>query len=89
MLEQVRRRRVRESVHTCIGPRAGAQALQLTSGFPDRSHDYPGRRTGRYEHETVNRDLSRVRNASDWVESAVTTGSSSLDEGPAALLRGE
>ncbi|MDH6137990.1 hypothetical protein P3T37_007433 [Kitasatospora sp. MAA4] len=41
------------------------------------------------ERETVNRNLARVRGASDWVESAVTTGNASLDEGLAALLRGE
>ncbi|MER7772369.1 DUF6192 family protein [Kitasatospora sp. NPDC096140] len=39
------------------------------------------------ERATVERNLSRVRGASDWVEAAVTTGNTGLDEGLAALLR--
>ncbi|MFJ2191899.1 DUF6192 family protein [Kitasatospora sp. NPDC087861] len=41
------------------------------------------------ERATVERNLARVRGASDWVESAVTTGNAGLDEALAALLRGE
>ncbi|MFD7450860.1 DUF6192 family protein [Kitasatospora sp. NPDC059827] len=41
------------------------------------------------ERATVERNLARVRGASDWVESAVTTGNVGLDEALAQLLRGE
>jgi hypothetical protein len=41
------------------------------------------------EQATVHRGAARVRAAVDWLESAVDTGNTSLDEGLAKLLRGE
>jgi hypothetical protein len=41
------------------------------------------------EQATVHRGAARVRAAVDWLESAVDTGNTSLDEGLARLLRGE
>lgn len=41
------------------------------------------------EVERVHANLARVRGAADWIETAVDTGNLSMDEGLAALLRGE
>ncbi|MEW2354231.1 DUF6192 family protein [Spirillospora sp. NPDC029432] len=39
------------------------------------------------ERAVVHRNLARLRGAADWVEAAVDTGNTSLDDGLAALLR--
>ncbi|MFI6532223.1 DUF6192 family protein [Nonomuraea sp. NPDC050547] len=41
------------------------------------------------EVERVHANLARVRGATDWIETALDTGNLSMDEGLAALLRGE
>ncbi|GAA3243826.1 DUF6192 family protein [Actinocorallia longicatena] len=41
------------------------------------------------EKGTVLGQVAKVRATADWLESAVNTGNLSLDEGLAALLRGE
>lgn len=48
-----------------------------------------GQRFTEDEVATVHRGAARVRAAVDWLESAVDTGNTSLDEGLAKLLRGE
>jgi hypothetical protein len=41
------------------------------------------------ERERVHANLARVRGATEWVANAIDTGDLSLDDGLAALLRGE
>jgi len=48
-----------------------------------------GRRFAQNEHDVLAANIARVRAAADWAEGAVETGNTSLDEGLAALLRGE
>jgi Family of unknown function (DUF6192) len=39
------------------------------------------------ERTRIHKNLTRVRTTEDWMENAVETGNTSLDEGLAALLR--
>jgi hypothetical protein len=48
-----------------------------------------GRGFSEAERAVLHTNVAKVRGAADWVEAAVDTGNVSLDEGLAALLRGE
>lgn len=48
-----------------------------------------GRNFTAAEHAVLDTNVAKVRGAADWIEAAVDTGNVSLDEGLAALLRGE
>jgi hypothetical protein len=48
-----------------------------------------GHRFTEQEQTVLHAQVDKVRATADWVESAAATGNLSLDEGLAALLRGE